>query len=325
MRCNNWKFVCLALCFFSVYSFSALADTRQGYGSTISARLGVDGRIRNYDVYIPKSLVFDGSKQYPVLLVLHGGGPFSSNVQKLGFNKLADRDGAFVVYPKAYKKQTSFYHLGWNDGRETTDSAKLRINDVKYLKKLINQLLRRYPIDKTRVYLTGASNGGMMTYRMGCEASELLAGIAPVIANLPTLLATTCTPKAKTLSFVSINGTADPLVPYNGGQVCKNVVGKCFGGLVQSAEFSVNVFASAAQVDKSTLRLEELEPTYADGTKVVKHVYTSPSDNKIVAYEVQGMGHAWPPFKPQSAISGTTSRNLSATSIIWNHFGLNVH
>src|SRR5947199_169312 len=77
---------------------------------------------------------------------------------------------------------------------------------------------RRDHADPRQVYIAGISNGGMMTFRMLCEASELFAGAATVIANMPANVGARCAPR-KPLPVVMFNGTADPLVPYDGGGV----------------------------------------------------------------------------------------------------------
>lgn len=113
-------------------------------------------------------------------------------------------------------------------------------------------------------------------------------------------------------------------MPHEGGEVCgEKEVKKCFNGYVLSAADSLNIFAQATGADTATLTLKEFTPFVEDGTKVIKHSFTDPKASKVISYEVQGMGHAWPPLKPQSSkLSGSTSKNLSATQIIWKHFGL---
>jgi polyhydroxybutyrate depolymerase len=127
---------------------------------------------------------------------------------------VAEREGFAIVYPDGLQR-------GWNDGRQ--DQLRLRgaadqTDDVAFLKVMVQNLIRQGLADRERIYLTGASNGGMMSLRMGCEAAELFAGIAPVIANLPTDIAGSCKPRRPT-PMLMINGTADPLVPWGGGGV----------------------------------------------------------------------------------------------------------
>ena len=282
----------------------------------------VDGLSREYELYVPPYGKLDAIHGMPLLLVLHGGGPAPRSVTKVGFSELGRRDKVIIAYPRAYKPKLAFFHMGWNDGRGTTPSAQEHIDDMKFLNNLITALLGAYPIDSKRVFLTGASNGGLMTYRMGCEASTQLAGIAPVIANIPEAILATCSPK-NPLAFVAINGTDDPLMPYQGGEVCHGLdMTRCYNGYVTSAETSLSVFARAEGVDTSSLAMTEQPIIINDGTSVIKHSFSSPSSNKIVAYEIQGMGHAWPPFPPQLEVSGKTSKNINATAIIWRFFKL---
>jgi len=103
----------------------------------------------------------------------------------------------------------------WNDGREARAAD---IDDVGFLHRLVTALVGRGIADPKQIYIAGVSNGGMMTFRMLCEASELFAGAATVIANMPARIGASCAPR-KPMPVVMFNGTADPLVPYDGGGV----------------------------------------------------------------------------------------------------------
>ena len=92
------------------------------------------------------------------------------------------------------------------------------IDDVGFLWALIEDLVTRYPIDAERIFVTGISNGGHMSFRLACELAEQIVAFAPVTASMPVDIADECNPAAP-VSLAIFNGTADPLVPYEGGQV----------------------------------------------------------------------------------------------------------
>jgi polyhydroxybutyrate depolymerase len=165
----------------------------------------------------------------------------------------------------------------------------------------------------------------MMTYRIGCEAADLFAGIAPVIGNIPTPIFPSCTP-SRAVGLLAINGDADPFVPFTGGEVCSGISKRfCEGGNVASQQKSVSVFASKAGCDLTPMR-EDLVPKVSDGTTVEKETYSSCAKNiSVGAYIVHGGGHAWPPRASQlsllgSSRAGISSKNLDATAEIVKFF-----
>jgi len=146
----------------------------------------------------------------PTVIVLHGATiTAAQTVRSSGFAEAAAARGFAAVFPQGVNRQ-------WNDGRE--DGHISTIDDVGFLRQLVDELVRRGVADRGRIYLAGISNGGMMTFRMLCEASELFAGAATIIANMPAGVGEHCHVR-KPLPLVMFNGTADPLVPYEGGNV----------------------------------------------------------------------------------------------------------
>jgi polyhydroxybutyrate depolymerase len=104
----------------------------------------------------------------------------------------------------------------WNDGRAITISGtKSDSDDVAFLRALIDKLVRQQAVNPQAVFMIGASNGGHMTMRFACEAASMLRGAGNVISNLPVKLAHTCQPN-KPLPWLSINGTADKIMPFAG-------------------------------------------------------------------------------------------------------------
>jgi len=128
---------------------------------------------------------------------------------------MADKENFVAVFPNGFKGK-------WHDGRlperGQDDYIKRQNNDIAFLNQLVDYLVKYEQINPDRVYLTGLSNGGMMSFRMACESSEKFAAIAPIIANMPADIKAECKPKS-TLSMAIMNGTEDPMVPWKGGEV----------------------------------------------------------------------------------------------------------
>jgi polyhydroxybutyrate depolymerase len=170
-----------------------------------------DGRIRSYTLVVPNSIK---EKPAPVLFVLHGGGGSAKQIHKsLSYDALARQRGFVVVYPDGIDKH-------WNDGRT---GSKIHLfkgkapDDVAFLRTLAQTLIARGLADPSRIFVTGVSNGGMMTQRLMCEASDVFSGGASVIAGLPVSL-NGCRP-SHPRSLLLINGDHDPLMPWQGGGV----------------------------------------------------------------------------------------------------------
>jgi polyhydroxybutyrate depolymerase len=137
-----------------------------------------DSLKRTFNIHIPAS--FDKTVQLPLVIALHGRGANGASMVFLthkGFNKMADKDGFIMVYPDGIE-------LNWNDGRmdeEANDRAhRENIDDVGFISALIDSLINDYNIDPKRVYVTGISNGAIMSYRLACELSDKITAIAPV-------------------------------------------------------------------------------------------------------------------------------------------------
>jgi polyhydroxybutyrate depolymerase len=143
----------------------------------------------------------------PAVMVLHGaGGTAEGSARRSGFAEAAARRGFAAVFPQGIERQ-------WNDGRESR-----RVDDVGFLRRLAEEIVSRGVADPARLYIAGISNGGMMTLRMLCEASELFAAAGTIVANMPASVGKSCRPN-RPVPVTMFNGTADPLVPYEGGGV----------------------------------------------------------------------------------------------------------
>ena len=278
--------------------------------------LQVDGLTRAFILHVPPAV--RQGQSLPLLIVLHGGGGTGQKMQRfLGFDSFADQRGFYVAYPDSYQPPGAGGTSHWNDGRGTEKTSG--IDDVKFLLEMVAAIGRRAPLDVSRVYATGASNGGMMTYRLGCETQGVFAGIAPVIANIPQPVFETCQPTAP-LSFLAVNGSADPLIPLEGGEVCKGIRVGCAGGQVVSQTESVGLFAAANGCDshpQSIILPVEVE----DGTFAEQRTYANCANGaQVVAYIVHNGGHTWPPRPGQLPAAGAQSRNLDATRLIVEFF-----
>ena len=128
------------------------------------------------------------------------------------FNRIADREGAIIVYPEGVDRH-------WNDGRDLPDTAaRDNVDDVDFILALVEEVARQHELDRGRIFSTGISNGGFMSMRLACDAADTFAAVAPVTAVLSEKLGARCAP-SRPVSIMIVNGTEDPLVPWAGGMV----------------------------------------------------------------------------------------------------------
>lgn len=280
--------------------------------------MNCDGLKRTYLIHIPSS--YDKTKSAPLVIALHGGGSSGKNMVNLtlgGFNALADKEGFIVVYPDAVERQ-------WNDGRT---GVKYRfhkieqINDVSFISALIDRLIKEYKIDNKRVYVTGISNGAIMTYRLGYELAEKITAIAPVDG----LMAPSVIKKAKPVSPISVlimNNVKDPAVPWEGGEIGFPGYSQGKRGKGLSVFDSVKFWVNHNQCLTPPAITLEKDRDPNDGTRVRKEVYQNKDGTEVILYAIEGGGHTWPggrQYLPERII-GKTSMDIDANEVIWDFF-----
>lgn len=278
-----------------------------------------DGLKRTFKIHFPP--FYNKSLQMPLVIALHGKGGNAESmilITRKGFNKLADKDGFLMVYPNGIG-------LNWNDGRmddETNDRAhRENIDDVGFISVLIDLMIKDYNIDPRRVYVTGISNGAIMSYRLACELSHKITAIAPVDGNIPYLLFPGCSP-ARPISVLAINNVDDPLVPFEGGDIY-GTFPRVKLGKVLSADESINFWVKRNNCSPEPVVTEEPDTDPQDGTRVTRKNYSNGTDGtEVILYAIEGGGHTWPggiQYKPVGII-GKTCRDIDANEIIWSFF-----
>jgi polyhydroxybutyrate depolymerase len=230
-----------------------------------------------------------------------------------GFNKLADKEGFIVCYPQGVDKH-------WNDGRPgaTSRASQENINDVGFISALIDRFVKNLNVDPKSVYVTGISNGAMMSHRLGWELSSKISAIAPVAGAMPENLPKRPSPP-NPVSVLVISGTDDPLVPYHGGEV--HLYNKELGRVLSVSE-SVEHWVKQNACSVSTIvQVPDNDPN--DGTTVSKTTYSGGKDgSEVVFYSIKGGGHTWPSGSQylSEKIIGRTCRDFGASEVIWEFF-----
>jgi polyhydroxybutyrate depolymerase len=182
----------------------------------ISGVAGQGNRVRQYKVHVPPN--YDAAKPTPVVFCIHGLGQNAVLfcVGGAALNTKADQEGFILVMPNGYQSS-------WNAGTCCGGASGERVNDVALFRAIFAEVGRHLNIDTRRVYATGLSNGGYMSYRLGCEASDIFAAIAPGAGAVGINSIgggtngssdfTECNP-TRPVAVLDMHGTADPLIPY---------------------------------------------------------------------------------------------------------------
>ena len=201
--------------------------------------LDVKGLVRTYDVYIPAEL---GDQKRPMVLLLHGhmgdaDVMTGKNGKKAPYKiwlKIAEREKWIVVIPDGEKGSDD--HRGWNDCRADAQTNP-SVDDVAFIDLLIATISQRYPADNQRVFAHGTSNGGNMVYRLAQERGDRFRALAAVVAAIAA--SNKCASPQHPISMLIMNGTDDPLLPYEGGGIGKRKSQQAVRGTVLSTEQTV--------------------------------------------------------------------------------------
>lgn len=279
-------------------------------------RIEVGGVERSYLLNRPRGV----ERPAPAVLILHGGGPRSdaAGLRRLvDFDALAARDGFVAVFPDGLGH-------GWNDGR-ATDFLDARhdgrADDVGFLVALADRLAADGVADPKRTYVAGLSNGGMMAFRLACEAAGRFAAVSAAIASLPEKLAATCRP-SRPVPLMLANGTADRLVPWAGGQVAAR--SRNDHGRVLAVDDTVALWRRLDGCEGAAEASLLPDAAPGDGTRIRLAAWRGcRAGAEVLLYTVEGGGHAPPGLRIGPGIElllGPVSRDADWPELAWAFF-----
>lgn len=284
--------------------FAGLAQlpTSQGI-HTESIRFG--GLERKYMYYIPQG--YDEKAKLPVVFFLHGMGASAQiGVNVLGpqYHARADRDKAIVVYPDATSKH-------WNDKLGGSYPLTDSIDDVGYISSLIDHFIKNFKGDPSRVYVSGSSNGGMMTYRLSVDIPEKIAAIAPFVSSISNSVAEQF-PKARPIPIIITSGTADTVIKWSGGPIRVTRTPSILSGDENVAYW---IRRNGANKKPKITNLPDVEP--GDNSTVEVQEYKGKYD--VILYKIVNGYHQHPALRePGKPLVSGKNMDYNSFEIVWD-------
>lgn len=285
------------------------------------------GLTRWYRVYSPDPM----PENAPLVLYLHGGtlsmrslfSPLADS--SATWFRIAEEQGVVLLVPNGVNPKTGDSYgndQNWNDLRSDQAEGQTQVDDVGFLLRLLDLVCEQMPIDPDRIYVTGASNGGMMTYRLLIEAPERFAAGAAYIANLPDAEEPLPTPSQK-VPLLIMNGTLDPLMPFEGGSVATD------RGQVISTEETVEwwVEINGADPGRSFSRyFPDLDPD--DQCLIREDIFKAQDGGaEVRLITMEGGGHTLPSLNESAPLARFLSRflgpvchDVDGVQLAWNFF-----
>lgn len=270
-------------------------STVQAQSNTIET-IQHDGLTREYRLYVPA--MYDGNEAVPLVFNLHG---YTSNAQQQelygNFTAIADTANFIVVHPEGTVDGSG--QQWWN----AFDAPAP--DDVGFVSAMIDELSLNYNIDANRVYSTGMSNGGFMSFELACSLGNRIAAVASVTGAMPVGKFSSCN-APKPTPIMQIHGTNDGTVPYNGNATMEPIQ--------DIVDFWVN--QTNCNTTPTVTTMPDID--MSDGSTAEHYLYTGGDQNSTVEhYKITNGAHTWPGAPIDI---GVTNHDLDASIEIWRFF-----
>jgi len=285
------------------------------------AKLEIGGEKREFSYYVPRHAQ---GKPLPMVIYFHGHGDSGRHLVGKGiapsvsavWMETAEREKFLVFYPLGLKGKDR--KTGWNDCRGDADGNP-KADDTQFTKALIEFAHANLGLDRSRVYVTGMSNGGHMTMRVAMEMADQVAAAATIVALMPRN--SRCDRPSRPVPMLFMHGTEDKFAPFGGGSMTHD------RGVVYSARETVDLWRQwngVQNVPEKTTRLPDLDKS--DHSVMVMRTWADAAGrNVVVAYEMRGAGHAEPSRKAKmgrllTRVQGNQNHDVEMADAVWDFF-----
>ncbi len=249
----------------------------------VADSIRIEGYWRNFHFRKPNIK----SKGFSLVFVMHGSGGSGPGMMKKvpEFDGIADQEKMIAVFPSGYKNF-------WNECRKKSPAQAnaIDINEQDFFQGMINYFVKKYGIDREKVFAVGTSGGGHMAYKLGLTMPAAFKAITAIVANLPDTNNLDCASSGIPMNVMIVNGTEDKTNPYMGGEV---ILKSGNFGNVRSSERSLQYWADVAGYTGSPTKilLPDLDPN--DGKRIETYSHSG-GKKEVVLLKVIGGKHNYP-------------------------------
>jgi len=251
----------------------------------LSDSILIDDIFRTFHFNKPSNLNNTSS----LIFILHGSG--NSGKQMMNINSkiesIAESENLLLVYPDGYK------HF-WNECRKMANSEAniIDVNEIGFFNSMIEYFTINYQVSRTQIFVIGTSGGGHMAYKLALTMPKKFKAITAIIANLPDAANMDCVESKIPIPIMIINGTNDPVNPYNGGEI--KVAPPTILGSVQSTDETFKYWANLAGYagNPKMEKLDDADPS--DGKTIEKYTFKSFDKPEITLLKVINGKHDYP-------------------------------
>jgi len=312
------KFILLSLVFLCISNTSNALHKNPKKNLLLNQKIFIEGQKRKYHIYIP-----DNHVNKPVVILLHGNRGSANQVigrsivkapQKIWLD-LAEQDEFIVIVPNGNKGPEG--HRGWNDCR-TDAVGNPSSNDVLFISRLLQKVKATYKYDSKKVYVAGISNGGIMANRLAMEIPNKITAFASIVSSMP--VNSSCVDSDVPISALFMNGTSDPLLPYEGGHIASE------RGVVKSTDECINYWVTRNGTSTEAIETAMNDFDTNDKSTATKQLYKNGTNNtEVVLYKILNGGHTEPSLsihyrKLFKRIVGNQNKDFEMAVAIWDFF-----
>jgi polyhydroxybutyrate depolymerase len=247
--------------------------------------------------------MYQAGQSVPLIFNFHGYTSTAQEQEVYGdFRPIADTANFILIHPQGTNPGTGNF---WNSF-STTAATNF---DYQFIAQLIDSLSNEFSIDSSRIYSTGMSNGGFMSYDMACFMGNTFAAIASVTGSMIPSHLNACTTNRK-IPIMQIHGTADMTVTYSGT-----------GGLITSEPIDslISFWISKNQCSLTPIETSLPDINTSDNCTAIHYVYENNGQNLVEFYKIINGGHTWP-GSIFSSSGQNTNQDFSASREIWRFF-----